>query len=412
MGTTRIRRGAGSTTLRSIGYRLLAAAAAIALAVTATTIATERPAFAQDYPTWADLQAARNNEAATAAAIRQIEGLLAGLTAEANRTAADADAKSNVWMEADQKFQAAAARTDTLQAQADAATTLAAASKQRAGQIAAQLVRGGGQDITTSLLMSTGTGDDLLNGLGMSTKITQQADAIFARATFDQNTAQAQTDAATVAKTELEVLSKAAEAAFAEAQAASLVAAAALEEQLNHQAELQQQLIVLKEKRVATEADYTAGVRARYALASIEAGEISDSGWVQPARGYISSGYGGRVLRGSYNFHTGTDLANPCGTNIFAASSGTVVISTGGWNGGYGNYIVIDHGNGISTAYGHILDGGRLVSAGEHVDVGQNIAKVGTTGNSTGCHLHFEVRTNGRSQDAEPYMRSQGVPLG
>jgi murein DD-endopeptidase MepM/ murein hydrolase activator NlpD len=412
MSTTSIRGGADRSRLRPVWLRTVAITAALVVGITGTVVASNQPAWADDYATWADVNAARNDVAAAEALIRTIEAQLASLKANAERTAQDAADKSNIWMEADQKFQAAASRADTLQAQADEANALAVVSERRAGQMAAQMMRSGSQDVTTNLLLNAGEADDLLYGLGMSGKITVQADSIFARAIFDQNTAQAQTDAADIAKTELEALKIAAEAAFVEAQAASLAAAAALEEQLNRQNELNQQLVVLREKRTATEADYLAGVRERYARASLEAGQISDSGWVQPARGYISSTYGGRDLRGSYNFHTGTDIANACGTNIFAASSGTVTISTGGWNGGYGNYIVIDHGNGISTAYGHILDGGRLVSAGERVDVGQNIAKVGTTGNSTGCHLHFEVRSNGRSQDAQPYMRAQGVPLG
>lgn len=411
MGTTRIRRGAGSTQLLSTRNRLVAILVAVVMATTGTVLGTTAPAVAEDnYPTWNDLQAARNNVTQTEALVKQIEAALVGLQAEADRTAADAAAKSNLWVEANNKFQAAASRADTLQAQADAASVVAEASNTRASQIVAQMMRGS-QDLTANLLIS-GDGDNLLNGLSMSGRISQQAEATLARALFDKNTAQAQTDAAEVAKKELEGLKNLAEAAFQEAQAASLAAGAAVEAQQENQNRLQAQLTVLREKRDATQADYEAGVRARYAKASIEAGQISESGWVQPARGYISSTYGWRLLRGQNNLHTGTDLANPCGTPIYAASSGTVIISTDGYNGGWGTYIVIDHGNGITTGYGHQTVGSRLVSAGEHVDVGQQIGKVGTTGNSTGCHLHFELTVNGRTQDAQPFMRAQGVPLG
>jgi len=411
MSTATQRRGAHAP-LQSFWLRGVAIAAAIAIATTGSVIGSPEPAFADDYSTWADVEAARNNVAATEAIIAKNQAQLAFLASEAERTAADAADKSNLWVEADQKFQAAASRLDTLQAQADEATAVATASKQRAGQMAAQMMRTGGQDITTNLLLNSGEADDLLYGLGMSGKITLQADALFARAIFDQNTAQSLTDAAEIAKAELETLKIAAEAAFVEAQAASLAAGAAYEEQQARQAQLEQQIVVLREKRAATEADYNAGVKARYAAAALEAGPISGSGWVQPARGYISSTFGWRDLRGDSNFHSGTDLANPCGTQIYAASSGTVVISTDGYNGGWGTYIVIDHGNGVTTGYGHMTVGSRQVQAGARVDVAQPIGKVGTTGNSTGCHLHYELKIGGIFKDPQPFMRSQGVPLG
>jgi murein DD-endopeptidase MepM/ murein hydrolase activator NlpD len=81
--------------------------------------------------------------------------------------------------------------------------------------------------------------------------------------------------------------------------------------------------------------------------------------------------------------------------------------------GGYGNYIRIDNsdGTGYGTGYGHIVNGGILVKAGEQVGVGQNIAKVGSTGWSTGCHLHFEVYSGGTTTDPVPFMRKQGIEL-
>ena len=87
----------------------------------------------------------------------------------------------------------------------------------------------------------------------------------------------------------------------------------------------------------------------------------------------------------------GVDLAGPAGSPIYAAAGGTVIISrVGGWNGGYGNYVVIDHGNGVQTLYAHMST--DAVSVGETVSRGQNIGTVGNTGQATGYHLHFEVR--------------------
>ena len=89
----------------------------------------------------------------------------------------------------------------------------------------------------------------------------------------------------------------------------------------------------------------------------------------------------------------------------------TVVLA--GPYGGYGNYIRIQNdGDGrYETAYGHIVDGGTLVSIGQRVQVGQNIARVGSTGMSTGCHLHFEIHHDGGTQDPVPFLRSMGVEL-
>ncbi|MBG6054903.1 murein DD-endopeptidase MepM/ murein hydrolase activator NlpD [Salinibacterium sp. CAN_S4] len=424
MGNTNIRRGASAVTLRSTRSRVIAVVAAFCIAITATTVSTQN-AFADDYPTWSDVTNARNNQAATAAAVAQITSLLAQLEADAIRTQADAEAKGTLWQEAESKFAAAAARAATLQQQADVSNATAAASEQRAGQMAAQLVRNGGGDLTTNLLLNAQDADNLLDNLGLSSKVSEQAYAIYERAIVDRNTAQSQTDAADVAQAELKVLKEAAEKLFIEAQAASAAAAAAVQAQQTHKLELEAQLSALTAATAVTEASYLQGVQVREearraqeardaaaaAAASLEAGEISLSGWVRPAGGYISSVYGWSIGYGS-NFHKGTDLAAGCGAPIFAAASGTVTYAAQGWNGGYGNMVMIDHGNGVTTRYGHIVNGGILVGQGQSIGVGNQIARVGSTGNSTGCHLHFEVLINGNHTDPVPFMANQGISLG
>nr|WP_283242784.1 M23 family metallopeptidase [Fumia xinanensis] len=90
------------------------------------------------------------------------------------------------------------------------------------------------------------------------------------------------------------------------------------------------------------------------------------------------------------------------GANIVAAASGTVIQSTSHYS--YGNYIIVDHGGGYSTLYAHASQ--LLVSIGQKVEQGQTIAKVGSTGNSTGPHLHFEVRVNGKHQNPANYVHA------
>ena len=119
---------------------------------------------------------------------------------------------------------------------------------------------------------------------------------------------------------------------------------------------------------------------------------------IRPVSGVITSRYGPR----SRDNHKGLDIGAGYGTPIYAAAAGTVSTSAYGYNGGYGNYVIINHGNGIQTLYGHCSS--LCIEAGASVEQGQLIAKVGSTGISTGNHLHFEVRVNGITQDPQNYV--------
>ncbi|CAN5538359.1 hypothetical protein BH10ACT7_BH10ACT7_23440 [soil metagenome] len=381
------------------------------------------PAWAVEYPTWEDLAAARRDEASAQAAIKQIEALLVQLAAAVEAARADEEVKGGLWREADDKFQAAAQRTLTLQSQADEAAARANQSGIKASQMAAQLVRTGSQDLTATLFTSTGgETDNLLYYMGMSAKVSEQASVIYEAALLDRNTAQALSDQADVAEAELDILREAAETAFEEAQAATIAAANAVAEQEAHEAELEAQLVVLTERRAATEADYNKGEQVRAAARAAEAarlaalyqsaGTISNSGWALPVSGRITSSFGYRSspTSGASSNHQGTDIGARCGAPIYAAYGGTVTYS--GWNGGYGNFILINHGGGYSTAYAHIVNGGLLVGYGSYVSAGQHIALVGTTGTSTGCHLHFETRHNGVAFNSVPFMAERGIRIG
>ena len=107
-------------------------------------------------------------------------------------------------------------------------------------------------------------------------------------------------------------------------------------------------------------------------------------------------GYRNHPVTGRYKLHTGVDISAPNGTPIYAAQPGTAIIA--GYSSAWGNYVVINHGNGITTLYAHMSK--ILTTKGATVSAGQQIGKVGSTGYSTGNHLHFEVRQNGSYQDA------------
>ena len=373
---------------------------------------SDSPAFAADYPNWDDVQAARQSQSATQAEVTRVQGLLAGLQAAADSTQAVAVQKGDEYQAAQQKYDEAAFKAAELQKQADAAQLKAAKSKQQAGQLAARLSRSAGNDFSTRLFFSGGDSKAYLAQLGLQSMVKDQSAGIYEKAIQDQNTAQSLTDQADVAQAALKILAEAAQKALAEATTAAEAAAAAYTEQSDNSARLQAQLATLTTNVDHLESEYVDGIKALWGeLAGLGAGKISTTGWVRPAGGHISSPFGFRInpFTHSYAFHSGTDFGANCNSPIFAAHGGTVVYA--GPNGGYGNFVLIDNGNGISTGYGHIVNGGIHVSVGQPVGPGQPIAAVGSTGHSTGCHLHYEVRQNGNALDSVPFMRSNGIEL-
>lgn len=139
---------------------------------------------------------------------------------------------------------------------------------------------------------------------------------------------------------------------------------------------------------------------------------VGADGWATPAVGRITSPFGMRVhpVTGIRTLHAGIDIANTCGTPVHAAVTGTVLWAGGAYQGRTGNQIVIDHGGGIITRYGHLLTGTLTVRAGDVVTAGQQIAAIGGdkaldptgAGNSTGCHLHFEINIDGGRTPVDP----------
>jgi murein DD-endopeptidase MepM/ murein hydrolase activator NlpD len=424
--------------------------AALTLAVTLASPIS--PALAIDYPSWEDLQAAKSNTAAAANQVTEIQNAIASLQAEVERTKAEADARGLELQVAQEKFDDASRRASDLQAQADTSKSEATAATRQAGQLAAQLYRTGGTDLSVNLFIdgqsSSAGADELLSKLGSMSKLVERSTDVYDQAQTANNTAQSLGDQATIAQDEREKLRVAAEAAMAAAQAAADAAAGALAESEAQSVILEAQLQFMQDAEATTAAAYQAGVVERARLAEIErqrvvaeraaaaaasrpssggggatgspgaglsGGAIGSQGWAVPAGGRITDGYGARsVLCGSGGcsggFHYGTDIGTGCSAPIYAAASGTVTYA--GRQGTYGNFVKISHGNGVETGYAHIRDGGIFVSVGQRVDAGQNIASSGTTGASTGCHLHFEVFTGGNRINAVPFMSDRGAPLG
>jgi len=386
--------------------KVTGAFAALALAVGILVVPTAA-AHADDYPTWEDVERARADEAAQAALVDEIKAHLVFLESEVQRTQEDLQAKGLAHMQAEARYNAKKDEVAALKAQAEDAAARAAESELRAQQWAATVVRIGGADPTLELFSESESAPDILSAIGISTRISSQANALYEQASQQRNTAQSLTDQAAVMEQELGRLEQEAQLALEAAQAASEAASRALLEQQEHKAQMEQQLLVLAENRAATEADYQVGEQKRLEekMKEINWPEVSNSGWVRPAGGWISSYYGWRPDTNS--FHEGLDFAAGCWSNIRAASSGTVSFT--GWSGGYGYLTVIDHGGGLATYYAHQPDGGIAVYPGQWVEVGDLIGYVGNTGNSYGCHLHFEVRGSGVATDPLAFLAANGV---
>jgi murein DD-endopeptidase MepM/ murein hydrolase activator NlpD len=142
---------------------------------------------------------------------------------------------------------------------------------------------------------------------------------------------------------------------------------------------------------------------------------VAAGSWIRPTAGTVTSGYGAR--RGT--LHAGVDIAGPRGTPVYAAADGTVVTAActsaycdrdGNLSlAGYGNLVELDHGAGVRTRYGHLP--AYTVTAGQPVRAGALLGYQGSTGNSTGVHLHFEVHQDGAPVDPVPWLADHGIDL-
>ena len=137
-----------------------------------------------------------------------------------------------------------------------------------------------------------------------------------------------------------------------------------------------------------------AAAQAAAEAAALAEQQARDAAWHTPVASYVISSYYGEA-RGDGG-HYAIDLAGPEGQDVFAARSGTVI--SAGWQGGYGYAVEIDHGDGHTTLYGHLM-GEPYVAVGQHISGGQPIGALGSTGDSSGPHLHLELELNGASVD-------------
>ena len=406
--------------------------------LTALGLPTALSAAAAGYPSWDDVQRAKANEASKASEVARIEGLIQQLQADVAAKQAEAERLGNEYLVALEAYENAVLVAAQLQEQADAEEAKAAAAAAKLGKLAAQQYRSGGGDDAALELFFSGSAagaDDLLARLGTMDRLTEANRGVYNDAVSARDNARNLTNQAQVARDERDRLQREAEQKMLRAQEAAAAAQAALDAQAEHLDVLQAQLAALKDETATTVAQYQVGVeearkaeearrqrereeaeaRAREEAAAGVGGGGSGSGggWVRPASGWISSWYGNRGTicgsGGCTSGHRGLDFATGCSGRIYAAASGTVVFAA--YTPSWGNYIKIDHGGGVVSAYAHIEHGGYAVGYGQWVSAGQVIAYAGNTGISQGCHLHFEIWLDGGRVDPAPFLSNRGVSV-
>ena len=256
-----------------------------------------------------------------------------------------------------------------------------------------------------AILLASKDFSDLLDNFMMVEEIIEYDNSVMESLTALQEKLKVDKEALDATKSELETAKTAQESAKAELSAKEKDVDALISEISSKEDELEKQEAELKKAANAMDAEIK---RKEKELAAQIANVPSESGYLWPlpsSYNVLSSLFGGRVhpITGKKHSHTGIDLPAPKGTKIYASKSGVVVTST--YNRSYGNYVVVSHSDGTSTLYAHMSK--RNATEGQTVKQGAVIGYVGTTGSSTGNHLHFEIRVSGVRKDPVNYFKDK-----
>ncbi|WP_232225404.1 peptidoglycan DD-metalloendopeptidase family protein [Leucobacter salsicius] len=381
-------------------------------------------AQALDLPTWDDVQAAKQNQSAADKKVKEIQQLIVEGEKELDRRRNLHSTTIQELKDAEAALAAAADKAATLNEEAATSRKEAEEAADRAGVIVAQMYRSGGVDRSMELFLDAdgSTTDALLERMASMSKATERNSKVSEAAEQTANTADSLGKQAKSAEAEREVLradKKVKEDAAATAVASQSVLVTEQEEQ---QRDLEIKLEALQDKTTKTVDGYKERLRIEEEQRKAEEERLrkeaeeaerrrkeeeknnptpppptgpptgppttpptSSNGWTLPTSGYyVSEGY---RSPGRWD-HTGIDLATACWTPIVSAASGTV--RSAYWDGPGGNMVTVDHSNGWQTRYAHMVKWAS-VAPGQWVNAGQLLGYVGTTGASTGCHLHFEM---------------------
>lgn len=366
-------------------------------------------------PTWQDVENAKQNESATAAKVKEIEALLVQVAQEVATTEKERDAAVAAYAVAEDNLLQANARLDELNTKLAESTQEADTAEKEAASLVGLMYRSGGIDRSTEMFLESDatTSDQLLERLASMSKATERNSKIAEDATRAKNDAQSLGNQADVVSKERERLEQEALTRQEEATALAAAAVEKLAQQEAQKATLDMQLAALKDTTTKTVAGYQERLnqeaeeerKRQEELANSGGGSPggSGSGWGLPITSYwVSEEFGGG------RNHGGIDLAAGMWTPIYAAAAGQVIAC--GEFSNYGNTVDILHSDGSRTRYAHQPYGGLAVSCGDWVSQGQRIGSVGSTGWSSGPHLHFETwPTLGYRVNPRGFMAARGV---
>lgn len=415
-----------------------------------------------DYATWDDVIAAQGDIDRQNALIDEINVQIDDLNNQVTIAEGNALAAGDVYTAAQDAATLQAGLHYSLDLQAQEAADKADAAERDAGVMAAAMSNRVSNDPTMQLLTQPEQADDFLMSMSTLSKLGTYNGAVYEDAVTARNNADSLADQAQVALDERNRLEDEAKSAYDAAVIAQANVQLARDNAVTQGSELEAMLIPLKEHRDVVEADYHEGERLREeerkrieeqrrreqeererraaeeaaaaAAAAQAAADAAGVPYVPPAApssggdsgggfsgagisppmswsAYITSPYGMRwhPVWGGYRMHNGIDLVVPGGTcwaPLYAIDSGTVTYAS--WLGGYGNVVDINSG-GTTFRYGHLSSGGINVWPGQWVNAGDVIGYAGTTGDSTGCHLHLEIQPWGSTVDPQAWLANRGV---
>lgn len=395
-----------------VGVRLLVFTLAVAL--TGTTAVAQEPDASEITEELEQaneaLDQARSQQAAVGAQVGGAQAQLAEADSRLIALTEQLRAREDELATATEQWEAATARTAESQVRLDRVTARLATVRERleadqdrfGARVSAAYKHGGHIQMAEVLLASDDFSDLVQTGYLVQSvlegdkdlvdRVADQTRRIAAeRGEVDQLTERLATQQASADRARREVE----RATAVQRELTEAVAA----ERANRQAvlgRLEADLVTYTQLVTAYEAE-SARLEEELANARWQAAAPGKGGLLWPTDGRAGSGYGYRThpIFGTRRMHAGVDIAGPTGQPIIAASAGQVV--SAGWRGGYGMAVVIDHGGGIATLYAH--QSRILVTAGQVVDAGQQVGEIGSTGQSTGPHLHYEIRQNGSPVD-------------
>lgn len=348
--------------------------------------------------------AARRLEAATAAMpaaqqeVASSRGVVAAARAEANTARRKADAARAAYRKVAGRFRQAQGRVEH--------------ARDRVDQIASASYMGANIAAINVLAGATGP-QDAMDRLGMVDQVMQKQQDGVDDMVAARRAARTEQDKAGLAKRAAEAADREAAGKLAAARSAQAAAEKARHAVVELARSRREALAVARSQRTAVLAKYRAAqAEEERVVAALQEWEMRQGGGgaytggrlLMPVHGWKSSDFGQRFdpYYRVWQLHAGMDIAAGGGTPIHAAAGGRVIRA--GYHGGYGNYTCISHGSRLSTCYGH--QSRILVQVGEYVRRGEVIGRVGTTGASTGNHLHFETRVNGVPRNPVNYLPS------